>query len=238
MTLKAMTAGTGGSYGAGTSCHPQRPRLHRCRSDGRTGAGTGVSGGCPCPARHVHRPRPRRRSAHPGPHCAELVFDRQRRLARSRSAHRLRAAGGRRGEDLRGGGRCRCPGHEGLGHRCPRVDQHHLGLHVGAGVCDAARAPVDRPELAQCRPGPTRDRDRDGCRARRFDHPDRPVPREGAQSRQAGLRRDVGMDRRRRRVARGGARRSSAQAARRSDISAWRRATTPTPRRRTGASPT
>ena len=31
------------------------------------------------------------------------------------------------------------------------LDQHHLGLHLGAGVSDAARAPVDRPDLAQPR---------------------------------------------------------------------------------------
>ena len=34
----------------------------------------------------------------------------------------------------------------------------------------------NRSDLAQCRPGPARDRDRDGRRARRFDHAGHPVP--------------------------------------------------------------
>ena len=69
-------------------------------------------------------------------------------------------------KDHRGGGRRRCAGQEGLGDRRARPHQHHLGLHLGTGVSDAARAAVDRPHVAEPRPGPARRRHRDGRRRR------------------------------------------------------------------------
>ena len=75
--------------------------------------------------------------------------DRQRRFARSRSAHRRRGAAVRvDAHPGRDRGRRR-QGQAGLRAGSPRRDQHDVGLHRRADVPDAARAALDRPHLAQ-----------------------------------------------------------------------------------------
>ena len=63
--------------------------------------------------------------------------------------------------------RRRRAGAPGRRDRRPRAHQHHLGLHGGRRVPDAAAAAVDRPQLAERAPGPRGDRDRDRDRAGR-----------------------------------------------------------------------
>ena len=79
---------------------------------------------------------------------AALVLDRQRRLARSRSAVGRRGAAGRRRQGARRDRRRRRRGAEGIAGRSARGAEHDVGLHAGGHLSDAARAAVDRSHVA------------------------------------------------------------------------------------------
>ena len=83
-----------------------------------------------------------------------LGLDRQRRLARPRSALGGGAGRGRRGPDPGRGRRRRRPGPRRIGARRPRPGQHHLGLHRRPDLPHAAGEALDRPHLARRGPGP------------------------------------------------------------------------------------
>ncbi len=118
-----------------------------------------------------------------------LVVDRQRRFARSRSAHRRASACRRRDDDLRRRRRRRRAGRGRLGDRRPRPHQHDVGVHGRGSVLDAAREAVDRPHVALRKRRPARRRRRDDGRRRRDDTRVGPLPRQGSQPREARVQR-------------------------------------------------